>query len=249
MTEGLTDYSTKKPGEKFVYRLISKDESYSGFCGRKKGEWYIKKGLATLIDEKTIKLNFVWNIPKDELVALDYEATIDKSSCCNACGSIDKLKLSNIIPHKILKYFPSELCPRSDRLRIVLCDVCISKVSSINVNLYDEFVKEFNLSYYDVYDKELEYIRIIMRRYAGKWSYKFTEEEKNKIVKYFGHFPSGYDVANNVYKYQKFDIYKKIGDCENYYEYIVNEYKKRDDGLKQLKDKCIKFFYDNIYEH
>lgn len=75
---------------------------------RKKGNWYVSKGLGKTISEDPfiVRLNF-------EPVSRGY-AEVDKyytqvrTNQCVVCGSIDNFIKKNIVPREYRKYFPCE---------------------------------------------------------------------------------------------------------------------------------------------
>ena len=76
-------------------------------CGDNKFKWYIKKGLAELVDERTARLLFV---PNGMGCQGDTYLMDAKNNVCVVCGCNDPLKLTkhHVVPHSYRTAFPPQ---------------------------------------------------------------------------------------------------------------------------------------------
>lgn len=77
------------------------------YCDKKKINWYLKKGLAKSIDEKTIQLLFEPAGRGDLHLSKAYEN--NKQNRCVICGCEDNLTKHHIVPYQYRKHFPEVL--------------------------------------------------------------------------------------------------------------------------------------------
>jgi hypothetical protein len=71
------------------------------FCNKKKFNWYIKKGLADKISEKSIRLTFVPNGFGE-----DPEYLTPRENICVITGSTDNLTKHHVVPTQYRQHFP-----------------------------------------------------------------------------------------------------------------------------------------------
>jgi hypothetical protein len=70
-------------------------------------EWYIKKDLASWVNDTTIKLNFE---PKGRGNVGDSEYYSEvRENKCVVCGTVDNLTLHHVVPYQYRKHFPEHL--------------------------------------------------------------------------------------------------------------------------------------------
>lgn len=75
-------------------------------CGDKRAAWYLKRGLADLIDVRTIKLRFEADGPGD---AGDLAMLANKQNKCVVCGVEEELNRHHIVPYQYRRHMPLEL--------------------------------------------------------------------------------------------------------------------------------------------
>lgn len=86
------------------YSILHPDGSLMCHTDKKKVNWYMKKGLATWVDETTIKLNFE---PKGKGNAGDSEYYAEaRENKCVVCGCTEELTLHHVVPYQYRKHFP-----------------------------------------------------------------------------------------------------------------------------------------------
>ncbi|MFA7219163.1 MAG: hypothetical protein WC119_01415 [Synergistaceae bacterium] len=93
-------------------------------CLEKRANWYLKRGLATIIDDDplTIRLNFEPNGRGETLAHLK----TDRENKCVVCGSTEMSTLTrhHLIPHQYRRYFPDELKEHNSGLIVPICIEC-----------------------------------------------------------------------------------------------------------------------------
>jgi hypothetical protein len=84
--------------------IYSPDDKLLGHCNYDKFNWYLKKGLADLIEEKKLRLKF---IPKDWK---DYPPSlVKKENICVNCRTTEDLTKHHVIPRCYIKHFPLDI--------------------------------------------------------------------------------------------------------------------------------------------
>src|SRR5271154_4010708 len=88
-------------------RLYGPDGLFMAFCDKKRFNWYLKKGLANQIDDKSIQLNFS---PKGTGCSErgQYLKT-PRQSICVVCGTDKDLTKHHVVPTRFRKHFPVEI--------------------------------------------------------------------------------------------------------------------------------------------
>src|SRR5690554_4979303 len=100
-------------------KIISKSGQLIGYCGRSKLEWYLKKELGSLIDEKSVQLNFD-PIPKNYQNFEIYESQ-ERKNICVVCGLDKFLNKCHIVPLEFRKWFPLEKKSHKSHDILLLC--------------------------------------------------------------------------------------------------------------------------------
>ena len=89
------------------YSILHPDGSLMCHTDKKKVNWYLKKELATQVDDFTIRLNFE---PKGRGNVGDSEYYAEaRENKCVVCGCVDDLTLHHVVPYQYRKHFPEHL--------------------------------------------------------------------------------------------------------------------------------------------
>jgi hypothetical protein len=89
------------------YSILHPDGTLMCRTDAKKVRWYLKKNLATQVDELTIKLNFEPK-GKGNAGASEYYAEARENRCV-VCGCEKDLTLHHVVPYQYRKQFPEHL--------------------------------------------------------------------------------------------------------------------------------------------
>jgi exonuclease 3'-5' domain-containing protein 2 len=114
-------------------RLQAPDGELLCACDQSKAEWYVKKGLATVIENEpvyTVRLNFE---PSGRAVADvgEYYCT-EKENRCVVCGATDNLLRKNVIPREYRKCFPQVMKDKTSHDIVLLCILCHQKSNIVD---------------------------------------------------------------------------------------------------------------------
>lgn len=99
--------------------IYSPDDILLGHCNFDKFNWYLRKGLADLINEKSLRLKFIpteWNHYTPNL--------IKKENICVNCNTGEELTKHHVIPRCYIKYFPIEIKSNNSHDVVLLCGDC-----------------------------------------------------------------------------------------------------------------------------
>jgi hypothetical protein len=186
-------------------------------CRKVRLKWYLDRGLASPIDENTIRLNFQ---PRASISIR--EATTIKENICVVCGSSKKLSKHHIIPYCFRNAMPVGWRggPALFHDVISLCTTCHIKYESAASSLKQSLADRCNITLHG-YDIVFDSKRDLMGRYArsilnmplprkkkkkkkkgrSKFVYpppEHIERLKERIATYLGHQPTETDLKEMV---------------------------------------------------
>jgi len=122
--------------------VLAPDGKLLSYGSEKRAMWYIDKDLATIVNKRTIKLNFE---PKGR--NLDDYSLQRKANRCVVCGSthIKTLTKHHVIPSMYKKLFPLEFKARSSHDIVVICRECHDRYEhDFADRLKEELAEKFN---------------------------------------------------------------------------------------------------------
>ncbi len=143
-----------------------------GRCSQRKLDWYIKKNLGKLIDDKTLELNYE---PKLKRAINEYDTTYKENICC-VCGEHEEEELvkHHVIPQEFKKWFPSEKKVHRNQDVLVMCLDCNEDCYKQITEFKNELMNRYNV----VYDKDLARIQVQVKKLKGS---KIPQIAKDKI--------------------------------------------------------------------
>lgn len=220
-------------------KIQSPNDTFLGFCDKKKFNWYIKKGLACQISENTIKLNFEPKIKGQNKQFEDYYNR-EHPSLCVSCGFTENLHKFHVVPLEFRRHFPEELKSHASHDVLLLCANCQDDVNSLYHQYREYLLNKFNL--------KVDVVTYKMKTFVNKYlKYKDTMPQKykdiyiEKFTEYLGHVPSD-DEINEL---SKKSHYIGLANCSDVGEYIVSKYNEKGEILK-FEEKWRKMFVDNL---
>ncbi|XP_033113079.1 exonuclease 3'-5' domain-containing protein 2-like [Anneissia japonica] len=105
-------------------RLEAPDGRQLCICDFKKAEWYVRKGIGTVVSEDepyTVRLNF----EPAAIPSSDQEYYLqDKENICVVCGRGDMYMRKYVVPHEYRRYFPKKMRHHSSHDVLLLCIDC-----------------------------------------------------------------------------------------------------------------------------
>ncbi|ORY49756.1 hypothetical protein BCR33DRAFT_713369 [Rhizoclosmatium globosum] len=119
-------------------KLLGKDGALMAMISRKRRDWYLKKGIAEVVDESSIRILFTPKGPGGS----EYGIT-EKANCCVVCGRTEKLFRTYIVPHAYRSEFPSRLSMSQSHDVVLQCDICFPKWAKASGVLRNQLAKEF----------------------------------------------------------------------------------------------------------
>ncbi|KAI9337818.1 hypothetical protein BDR26DRAFT_919665 [Obelidium mucronatum] len=106
---------------------------------RKRYNWYLKKGLAEVVDDHSIRITFEPKGPGGS----EYGIT-EKNNICVVCGNTNNLFRTYIVPHAYRSEFPSEMSASQSHDVVLQCDRCFPIWAKASGTLRNQLSKEFN---------------------------------------------------------------------------------------------------------
>jgi len=115
----MSNFSTNKIYEN--YSVLHPDGTLMFRCGIKKFRWYVNKGLADIINPKTIRLTFIPNGKgyQGHKFYLQY-----RENKCAVCGTEKDLSKHHVVPYCYRKFFPKDLKNHNYHDVLPLCISC-----------------------------------------------------------------------------------------------------------------------------
>lgn len=102
------------------YNLINLDGTFLSKIDKKRFEWYQKKDLVTLENDRTIRFKKLINFSKKRHPYY----LIDRPSHCFVCGETENLTKHHVVPYCFRKYFKDEFKNRSSYDIFIICHDC-----------------------------------------------------------------------------------------------------------------------------
>jgi len=135
--------------------LPSKDEIYGNCsvehpdghlmfrCDRKRADWYLKRDLATIIQDEPllIRLNFV---PKGRGHIDEPYYLAPKENRCVVCGSTKELTRHHAVPHCYRRWLPIRLKSRSSHDVVPLCVDCHERYETLAFDLKKKLAEQYD---------------------------------------------------------------------------------------------------------
>ena len=153
-------------------------------CGMKKVEWYVKHGLAEIIETDpvtTIRLKFE---PSGRRGLGDPLLLDGKPNICVACGTPDDLTKHHIVPYSFIKYMKIEY--KVDIIRDIfpLCQPCHGDYEKNSQEKRKEMSISLGVPMYGISQKETRGVRKAMGAAAAlqKYNGDIPEERKKEIL-------------------------------------------------------------------
>lgn len=87
---------------------------------QKKANWYLKRDLAVMMDERTVQLTFE---PKGKGSATDLYGSSPKENICAVCGDSDGLTRHHIVPFCYRRFFPEEYKSKNFHDIVPVCGI------------------------------------------------------------------------------------------------------------------------------
>lgn len=221
--------------------IYSLENELIGFIPEKRFKWYIRKGLCTVINENSIKLNFHPTY-KNKKVVIERDKQCPKQNMCIVCGCTNNLKKFRVIPYEIKKLLPEDNKSHMSSDVVVVCE---QKASD-----GDYYNKEFKLKLFKEYDIDIENFKIdpkklnifVILNKLSKQNFvcenKYTEK---KLIEYFGKMPTCEEMNEFIDSVQNF-TYENFKTPE---EMLVNKIVK-ENNVKSFITRWKQNFYDNL---
>jgi hypothetical protein len=139
--------------------ILSPDGKFMCRCDDKRSLWYLKRNLATIVDEDPLVIKLTFE-PKGNghYGELFYEQTL--CNRCVICGSEEKLTGHHVVPREFRKHMPSDVKDHSHHDILTMCDKCHFKYERDAAVLK----KELSLTYGIPMEGTGKYVDIEMRR-------------------------------------------------------------------------------------
>lgn len=173
------------------------DGTLLSFTDLKKSQWYLKKGLATLISEDpfTVRLNFEpsgrTEQEKEAAWVDDQYYCTNRENKCVVCGLNENFLRFHVVPTLYRSHFPDSLKSHRSHDVLLMCFDCHNKASRHQDYLKGQIAKKYDCPLQEVssfYDLNVK-INMIRKAAGGllmphKMPEKNTQELRMTIVKH-----------------------------------------------------------------
>lgn len=104
--------------------LLAPDGAVLCTCDFKKAEWYVSKGLATVVERQPFRVQLTFE-PSGRVEGSSGEYyTLEKQNQCVVCGRKDGYVRKKIVPHEYRKFFPDCFKKHNSHDVLLLCVPC-----------------------------------------------------------------------------------------------------------------------------
>lgn len=114
-------------------------------CAKSKANWYLEKGLGTLISNEpfTVRLNFEPSnrSTKDSINQYYREVKVNR---CAVCGEPENYVRKNIVPREYRRYFPESMKSHSSHDVLLLCSLCHQRSNASDMRMREKLAIECN---------------------------------------------------------------------------------------------------------
>ena len=124
------------------YKIECLDGKFLSFTNKRHAEWYVKKDLATFVNQDTIKLNFQ---PKNNISR--HPSYLQKfDNRCVVCGKENKLTKHHVVPKCFKRFFRHEYKIYTSHDVLAACSGCHTKYERLYAKfLIEKLFKEYNI--------------------------------------------------------------------------------------------------------
>jgi hypothetical protein len=159
--EYFTDDSSDEPTNAGYgnFKILDKEDKLIGLCDVKRFRWYIRKGIADQIDEKTVKIKFDPKYKKGAVMNL-----VERETVCVVCGDNEKLTKFHVVPLQFKRHFPVDKKEHNSTDVILLCKPCSVKANRVTDLFKRDIFDALKVSQRDFIDQD----KVDIRKYAIK---------------------------------------------------------------------------------
>ena len=225
------------------YKILNKDDKLIGICDVKRFRWYLKKKLAVVIDDNTIKINFEPVYKK-----IFDKKLIERKTLCVVCGSINDLIKFHVVPLQFKKHFPIDQKEHSSNDIVLLCKQCTIQVNLLTDLFKNEIFKIVGISPNDFIDP----IKVNIKKYAVKvrknklYNKNYDIEYKELLNALNNLEEKEYDILDNdIELYCNIDCSCKYKNFEHIGDYVVNAFKEKN-KIPYFIEKWKENFIENM---
>ncbi|XP_070534607.1 exonuclease 3'-5' domain-containing protein 2-like [Ptychodera flava] len=136
-------YSARKGPLYHNCQLQAPDGQLLCTCDRKKAEWYLAKGIGSVVSEEPLVVRLKFEPAGRPGSERNYYLK-EKENQCVVCGANKSYIRKNIVPHEYRKHFPANLKEHSSHDVVLLCFTCHQHSSA-----YDSTMRKKMADKYD----------------------------------------------------------------------------------------------------
>eukprot|EP01084_Bolivina_argentea_P190424 327239_1 len=147
-------------------KILKPDGNILSCCSTKAMKWYLRKGLAEIMDAKTIKLTFE---PKIRGLSFDSYHQATKESQCFVCGKPNDLCKFDVVPECYRQFIDSKYNNKAWRIHDhnPLCVPCHKRAMCAQNAVRTELCSKYNVTHYRVEKENTEYLRSKAKKQLG----------------------------------------------------------------------------------
>jgi cation-transporting P-type ATPase D len=197
-------------------KMLAPDNELLCHCDSKKMNWYLQKGIASLISENPpiFKLNFEPNRrgAKNEGGAKSEFYLMERKNCCVVCGSENNYMRFHIIPVLYRQYLPNSLKSHRSHDVVLLCIRCHERASKLYDLEKKNLGEKYNIPLHQMSDtqkdqkdfkKHMNYIRSLYNHFE-----EMPEDKRDELKEFIFNFLDDNNSNPNFEKYFE-EVFKK----------------------------------------
>ncbi|KAI9486929.1 MAG: hypothetical protein EXX96DRAFT_59816 [Benjaminiella poitrasii] len=126
------------------WKVYSRHHKLMFRCNEKKAQWYLKRELATPLEDESKAIKLTFQAKGDGHKEGDYMIE-DRSNVCVACGSTEQLTMHHVVPEMYRHWMPLVIKSKSSRDLLLLCKHCHDEYEQKAIKLKKECVNRFDI--------------------------------------------------------------------------------------------------------
>ena len=164
------------------YEMLSKDGNFLAFTSLKRKKWYLDRGLANVINEKTYQLNFVSKGGNER--SDYYEVALENK--CVVCGTDDELTKHHVVPSPYRKLLPIEYKGRNSFDVVSICNTCHNSYEREAEKVKEGLLVEYGLTNYVNETLGLKRAYNVLKYHSVNYTPEDLSEMESDLVGHFG---------------------------------------------------------------
>lgn len=174
--------------------IYGPDDRLLGLCSRGQYDWYLTKGIAEKMDDKSIRLKFVPKFHKDNGVV-----RTKRQNKCYVCETTEDLVRFHVIPTQYKRLLPATWKAHNSIDVLCLCQDCSSEADSRTQEFIRQLEEEYGVSRSSYVDPRLVTIKGLSRKILANRRNRVDDSKLvDQLSQILGHGPTDEELTTSA---------------------------------------------------